>query len=50
MEREERLRDFPERLRLHDPNARGPVSIPGQGTISHMPRLRLGPVKENCKY
>lgn len=45
MDREERLRDFPERLRLIDPNAGGPVSIPGQGTVSHMPRLRLGAVK-----
>ena len=29
-------------LRLQAPNARGPSSIPGQGTISHMPQLRPG--------
>ena len=28
-------------LRLHAPNARSPGSIPGQGTGSHMPQLRL---------
>ena len=27
-------------LRLHAPNARGPGSIPGQGTRSHMLQLR----------
>jgi len=27
-------------LRLHAPNARGPGSILGQGTRSHMPQLR----------
>ena len=29
-------------LRLQAPNARGPSSIPGQGTISHMPQLKPG--------
>ena len=29
-------------LRLCSPNAGGPGSIPGQGTRSHMPKLRLG--------
>ncbi|TEA39938.1 hypothetical protein DBR06_SOUSAS10310031, partial [Sousa chinensis] len=28
-------------LRLHAPNAGGPGSIPGQGTRSHMPQLRV---------
>ena len=28
-------------LTLHAPNARGPGSIPGQGTRSHMPQLRV---------
>ncbi|TEA36264.1 hypothetical protein DBR06_SOUSAS18910032, partial [Sousa chinensis] len=28
-------------LRLCAPNAGGPGSIPGQGTISHMPQLRV---------
>ena len=30
-----------QRLRLHAPNARGPGSIPGQGTRSHMLQLRV---------
>ena len=30
-----------QRLRLHTPNARGPGSIPGQGTRSHMLQLRV---------
>ena len=28
-------------LRLHAPNARGLGSIPGQGTRSHMPQLKI---------
>ena len=28
-------------LRLHSPNAGGPGSIPGQGTRSHMPQLKI---------
>ena len=32
-------------LRLHDPNAGGPGSIPGQGTRSHMLQLRPGAAK-----
>ena len=28
-------------LRLHDPNAGNPASIPGQGTRSHMLQLRV---------
>ena len=28
-------------LRLHAPNAGGPGSIPGQGTRSHMPQLKI---------
>ncbi|TEA14718.1 hypothetical protein DBR06_SOUSAS3110025, partial [Sousa chinensis] len=28
-------------LRLRAPNAGGPGSIPGQGTRSHMPQLRV---------
>ncbi|TEA37056.1 hypothetical protein DBR06_SOUSAS210217, partial [Sousa chinensis] len=28
-------------LRLHNPNAGGPSSIPGQGTRSHMLQLRV---------
>ena len=28
-------------LRLHAPNAEGPGSIPGQGTRSHMPQLKI---------
>ncbi|TEA39739.1 hypothetical protein DBR06_SOUSAS31510006, partial [Sousa chinensis] len=28
-------------LRLHAPSAGGPGSIPGQGTRSHMPQLRV---------
>ncbi|TEA28872.1 hypothetical protein DBR06_SOUSAS4010089, partial [Sousa chinensis] len=28
-------------LRLHTPNAGSPGSIPGQGTRSHMPQLRV---------
>ena len=28
-------------LRLHAPNAGGPGLIPGQGTRSHMPQLRV---------
>ena len=28
-------------LRLHTPNAGGPGLIPGQGTRSHMPRLKI---------
>ena len=28
-------------LRLHASNARGPGSIPDQGTRSHMPQLRV---------
>ena len=28
-------------LRLHTPNVEGPGSIPGQGTRSHMPQLRV---------
>ena len=28
-------------LRLRAPNARGPGSIPGQGTRSHMPQLKI---------
>ena len=28
-------------LRLHSPNAGGPGSIPGQGTISHRLQLRV---------
>ena len=28
-------------LRLHSPNAGGPGSIPGQGTRSHMPQLKV---------
>ena len=28
-------------LRLHAPNAGGPGSIPGWGTRSHMPKLRV---------
>ena len=28
-------------LRLLAPNAEGPVSIPGQGTESHMKQLRI---------
>ncbi|TEA31286.1 hypothetical protein DBR06_SOUSAS710034, partial [Sousa chinensis] len=28
-------------LRLHTPNAGGPGLIPGQGTRSHMPQLRV---------
>ena len=35
-------------LRFHAPNAGGLGSIPGQGTRSHMPRLRV-PVKEKVK-
>ena len=30
-----------QRLRLHIPNAGGPGSIPGQGTRSHMPQLKI---------
>ena len=34
-------RDFPGGpVRLCTSNARGPSSIPGQGTTSHMPQLR----------
>ena len=36
-------------LRRHTPNARGPGSIPGQGTRSHMPQLRLGAAKQILK-
>ena len=28
-------------LRLHNPNAGGPGSIPGQGTRSHVPQVRV---------
>ncbi|TEA37484.1 hypothetical protein DBR06_SOUSAS8810006, partial [Sousa chinensis] len=28
-------------LTVHTPNAGGPGSIPGQGTRSHMPQLRV---------
>ena len=28
-------------LRFHAPNAGGPSSIPGQGTSSHMPQLKI---------
>ena len=28
-------------LRLHVPSARGPCSIPDQGTRSHMPQLKI---------
>ena len=30
-------------LRLHHPNAGGPGSIPGQGTTSHIPQLKILP-------
>ena len=33
-------------LRVHDPNACGPSSIPGQETRSHMPQLRPGAAKQ----
>ena len=32
-------------LKLWAPNARGPGSIPGWGTSSHMPQLRLSATK-----
>ena len=32
-------------LRLHTPNARGPGSIPGQGTRSYMQQVRPAAVK-----
>ena len=41
--KKEALRDFPvvQWPRLHDPNAGGPGSIPGQGTRSHRLQLRV---------
>jgi len=33
-------------LRVHDPNACGLSSIPGQETRSHMPQLRSGAAKQ----
>ena len=36
-------------LRLHTPSAGGPGLIPGQGTKSYMPQLRLGATKYMSK-
>ena len=33
-------------LRFGGPNEGGPVSIPGQGTRSHMPQVRPGTAKQ----
>ena len=37
-------------LRLHAPNAGDAVSFPGQGTRSHMQRVRLSTAKQINKY
>ena len=39
-----------QRLRLHTPNARGPGSIPGQGTRAHMPQVRSSTAQKSNKY
>ena len=36
-------------LRLHTPNGEGPGSIPDQGTISHMPWLKIPPATMKIK-
>ena len=37
-------------LSLHAPSAEGPGSIPGQGTISHMPQVRPNVAKINTNF
>ena len=36
-------------LRLHTSNAGGPGSIPGQGTRSHMPQLRVRMLQQRSR-
>ena len=37
-------------LRLHDPIAGGPGSIPGQGTRSHVPQLKILPAATKTQH